>query len=542
MRRLLSLLLLLFAVPAVAETISSMGVLQADAVLNRSGQNRRTGGVQLVDATTTGSIAVPPSASATGASCALDTTKLATKASWSSANTSQFGGCVFDGTWDLTGSTYLWLDVGFDTSAYATSFWPLISSDATLSTYANYGTWTDLWITAMKPVRGWLPIKIADMVNHGTPNMAAIKHIEIRFIKKTANTAIPYNAYFYGIWKDLTARPKILITHDDGFAGYYQYIYPYLVANGMVGTLYPNGSKIGTTNYMTIAQVKEIAAAGFTIGSHGWAHTNYALGPTLTYTRSGATATIVTPFAHGLSNGNSVTIAGCDETGYNGTFTVTVSDTTTFTFTLSTQAADTTARGWCYISAGVAPNVYKADIRRNLEWLQTNGFPFGGSHFAFANGAYDPDVVTALGSSGFGYVTARTILSTLMGGIVPTFYTFTGLPSSVALTLPSYAIDSSSSSHTPADILSRVDSTIATGGNLILYGHNINATNGSSTLCTAAATPYPCCTGNGTGTNCATSTEQYLGDFRAVIDGLKTRCVTAHTCDVVTVSDFFNHL
>ena len=51
-------------------------------------------------------------------------------------------------------------------------------------------------------------------------------------------------------------------------------------------------------------------------------------------TRSGTTVTAATSTAHGFSTGQSVTISGANQTEYNGLFTVTVSDSTHFTFTV----------------------------------------------------------------------------------------------------------------------------------------------------------------------------------------------------------------
>jgi hypothetical protein len=54
-----------------------------------------------------------------------------------------------------------------------------------------------------------------------------------------------------------------------------------------------------------------------------------------TLTSSGTTATCTTTTVHGLSNNEFVVIAGAVETAYNGTFKVTVTSTTQFTYTLA---------------------------------------------------------------------------------------------------------------------------------------------------------------------------------------------------------------
>lgn len=56
-------------------------------------------------------------------------------------------------------------------------------------------------------------------------------------------------------------------------------------------------------------------------------------------TRVGATATVVTATAHGLSTGDSATIAGAGQTDYNVDAVVTVVDTTTFTYVVANSPA-----------------------------------------------------------------------------------------------------------------------------------------------------------------------------------------------------------
>jgi hypothetical protein len=68
-----------------------------------------------------------------------------------------------------------------------------------------------------------------------------------------------------------------------------------------------------------------------------------------TITRGGAgnlTATLTTASAHGLITGNRVTISGADPTQFNGTYVITVTGSTTFTYTMaSAPANDATTMG-----------------------------------------------------------------------------------------------------------------------------------------------------------------------------------------------------
>lgn len=56
-------------------------------------------------------------------------------------------------------------------------------------------------------------------------------------------------------------------------------------------------------------------------------------------TRSSQTATATVPAGHGLATGEVVTIAGAGQSEYNGTFDVTVTSSTVFTFTVSGSPA-----------------------------------------------------------------------------------------------------------------------------------------------------------------------------------------------------------
>lgn len=64
--------------------------------------------------------------------------------------------------------------------------------------------------------------------------------------------------------------------------------------------------------------------------------------PISSLTRSSTTATAVTSTAHGLTNGSSYAISGANQSAYNITAAVTVVDSVTFTYTVTTSAGATT--------------------------------------------------------------------------------------------------------------------------------------------------------------------------------------------------------
>jgi len=73
-------------------------------------------------------------------------------------------------------------------------------------------------------------------------------------------------------------------------------------------------------------------------GTYGYIYSTVAVNGTpqtiSTITRSGTTGTLTTAAPHLLTSGNLVTLAGVTPSGFNGTYTVTVTGASTFTFTM----------------------------------------------------------------------------------------------------------------------------------------------------------------------------------------------------------------
>ncbi|NMO92391.1 polysaccharide deacetylase family protein [Actinomycetospora sp. TBRC 11914] len=68
----------------------------------------------------------------------------------------------------------------------------------------------------------------------------------------------------------------VSLTFDDGLAGQMQYL-PTLRQNGLAGTFYINTGAVGQPNYMTRADLTQVAAAGNEIGGHSVSHPNLPL-------------------------------------------------------------------------------------------------------------------------------------------------------------------------------------------------------------------------------------------------------------------------
>lgn len=77
-------------------------------------------------------------------------------------------------------------------------------------------------------------------------------------------------------------------------------------------------------------------------------------------TRSSTTATATTSAAHGYSTGQRVTIAGADQTDYNGTFEITVTGATTFTFTVANSPTTPATGAMTVADLGVPSSIVAA--------------------------------------------------------------------------------------------------------------------------------------------------------------------------------------
>jgi peptidoglycan/xylan/chitin deacetylase (PgdA/CDA1 family) len=83
------------------------------------------------------------------------------------------------------------------------------------------------------------------------------------------------------------ARRAVALTFDDGFASVHAHAVPRLLAAGATATVFPIASLLidrsggravpdvpGSPSTLTVYQIHEMQAAGFTFGSHGFAHTD----------------------------------------------------------------------------------------------------------------------------------------------------------------------------------------------------------------------------------------------------------------------------
>ena len=123
-----------------------------------------------------------------------------------------------------------------------------------------------------------------------------------------------------------------------------------LTATGLAGNIIPIDAQLRSEpgNLYTTLAAATIASVVTSITS---------------LTRSGTTVTAVTSSAHGLASNIEATIAGANETEYNGTFTITVLDETTFTYEITGSPATLTLMVSPIPSARSAPKAIADGIR-----------------------------------------------------------------------------------------------------------------------------------------------------------------------------------
>lgn len=129
-------------------------------------------------------------------------------------------------------------------------------------------------------------------------------------------------------------------------------------------------------------------------------------------TASGTTCTLTTSVAHGLSTGNQVTITGASPSAYNGTFKITVTSGTTFTYTaLSAPASSPASPLGSYTVAKFITGVDSANLahvnlhKDRLYFVEENSLRFwylGANAISGAASSFDLGGVARMG----GYIQA----------------------------------------------------------------------------------------------------------------------------------------
>lgn len=97
-------------------------------------------------------------------------------------------------------------------------------------------------------------------------------------------------------------------------------------------------------------------------GIYGYIYTTVSPVSIASITRAGTTATLTTSSAHGLWTGMQVTITGALPAGYNGTYTITVTSPTTWTYTMAVDPGASAAPVGSYVIAGAFARITDSDF------------------------------------------------------------------------------------------------------------------------------------------------------------------------------------
>ncbi len=96
---------------------------------------------------------------------------------------------------------------------------------------------------------------------------------EIKLLHNWGYTSITTSMLVEAITKGTSLPPRpVILTFDDANEDNYTNAFPIMKKYGMTGVLYLPYDFIGTPNYLTADQVKEMAAAGWEVGSHSLSH------------------------------------------------------------------------------------------------------------------------------------------------------------------------------------------------------------------------------------------------------------------------------
>jgi phage tail sheath protein FI len=195
-------------------------------------------------------------------------------------------------------------------------------------------------------------------------------------------------------------------------------------------------------------------------------------------TRAAGIATVTTASAHGFTTGQSVTIAGANQTAYNGTFTITVTGATTFTYTVAGTPA-TPATGTITAEAAQSvSSITRSASPATVTTVSAHGFTTGQS-------------VTIAGANPTEYNGTFTITVT---GATTFTYTVTGTPATPATgTITAQAAQSVTSITRAAGIATVTTASahgFTTGQSVTIAGANQTAYNGTFTITVTGATTF----------------------------------------------------
>lgn len=152
------------------------------------------------------------------------------------------------------------------TSGYSTNYFTLTPAFGA-TTYAALGS------------NEWMPLTFGwnQATTTGTPDRANITHAQIRMSCNGAqNPTLRVNRLAHEPEPATWPNGVVSLAFDDGAASQYTRAAPRMDLYGYPGTLYLIADKVGMSNYLTLAQVKELKNLhGWEIASHAYTTANH---------------------------------------------------------------------------------------------------------------------------------------------------------------------------------------------------------------------------------------------------------------------------
>lgn len=101
---------------------------------------------------------------------------------------------------------------------------------------------------------------------------------QMRLLKEWGYETISTDLLLKAITEGASLPPRpIIITFDDGNLNNYTAAFPIMQKYGFTGVLYIVGNYMGADQFMNVDQIREMAAAGWEVGSHGMNHKDLTL-------------------------------------------------------------------------------------------------------------------------------------------------------------------------------------------------------------------------------------------------------------------------
>lgn len=145
-------------------------------------------------------------------------------------------------------------------------------------TFTATPTITPTWIKHPKGTPLIAPIllyhHIRDIEKPGRYDVSpATFEAQLQYLKEWGYTSITIETLVNALkYSDPLPEKPVIITFDDGALDVYQNAFPIMQKLGFVGTFYIVSNRLKSTDFVNVAQLRELISAGWEIGSHSHSH------------------------------------------------------------------------------------------------------------------------------------------------------------------------------------------------------------------------------------------------------------------------------